>query len=218
MAKEAITMTQGFASWGFRMAANPNELEVVRDNRTFNSLTKKKRFAAVLLCILFACSYYVIEFTRIESSHPISIIWTLPATLSNQLLGPKSMIWIELIFLPLFPLSIVWEMFYSGTVNLKCNRDTIWTTRIVCGKVRRILSFPKKDATRFQYVNGFNPLNGRSGYLSFFVGERLIKCLPGLKCVEAQLILKELERMGFDVVSNSAMSGMVQIEQSRRRR
>ena len=87
---------------------------------------------------------------------------------------------------------------------------------MVCGKVRRVLTFPKKNVTRFQFVDGFNPLNGRSGHLSFFVGERSVECLPGLRCVEAQLILNELERMGFDVVSNPAMSGMVRMEQSRR--
>jgi hypothetical protein len=216
MAEEAITVMQGFASWGFRMAASPSELEVVRDNRTYDSLTKKKRFAAVLLCMLFACSFYVIEFSRIELSHPISIIWTLPATLNDQSLVLKSLIWMQLIFLPVLPLLIVWEMLYSGSVNLKCTRDTVQATRMVCGKVRRIFFFPKNEVTRFQYVDGFNPLNGRSGYLSFFVGERSIKCLPGLKCVEAQLVLNELERMGFDVVSNPAMSGMVQMEQSRR--
>jgi hypothetical protein len=218
MKNEAATVTQSFASRGFRMTTNPNELEVARDNRTFDSLTKKKRFAAVFLSLFFACIYYVIEFTRVESSHPISIIWMLPATLNNQSLIPLSMIWMELIVLPIFPLLIVWETLYSGTVNLKCTRDTIQTTRMVFGKVRRILSFPKSEVTRFQYVDGFNPLNGRSGYLSFFVGERLFKCLPGLKCVEAQLILNELERMGFDVVNNPAMSGMVQIERSRRQR
>jgi len=56
------------------------------------------------------------EFTRIELSHPISIIWTLPATLNNQPLGFKSMIWMELIVLPVFPLLIAWEMLYSGTL------------------------------------------------------------------------------------------------------
>lgn len=166
--------------------------------------------------MLFACSFYVIEFSRIELSHPISIIWTLPATLNDQSLVLKSLIWMQLIFLPVLPLLIVWEMLYSGSVNLKCTRDTVQATRMVCGKVRRIFFFPKNEVTRFQYVDGFNPLNGRSGYLSFFVGERSIKCLPGLKCVEAQLVLNELERMGFDVVSNPAMSGMVQMEQSRR--
>lgn len=202
MAKEATTVTQGFASWGFRMAASPSDLEVVRDNRTYDSLTKKKRFAAVLLCILFACSFYVIEFSRIELSHPTSIIWTLPATLNDQSLALKSLIWMQLIFLPLLPLLIVWEMLYSGTVNLKCTRDTVQVTRMVCGNVRRILSFSKNEVTRFQYVDGFNPFSGRSSYLCFSVGERSIKCLPGLKCVEAQLVLNELERMGFDVESN----------------
>jgi hypothetical protein len=216
MENVAATESGSLASWGFRITTSPCELEVVRDNRTYDSPTKKKRFAAVLLCILFACSYYVVEFSRIDLSHPISIIWTLPATLNDQSLGLKLLVWMQLIFLPVLPLLIVWEMLYSGSVNLKCTRDAVQLTRMVFGKVRRNLSFSKNDVTRFQYVDGFNPLNGRSGYLSFFVGERLIKCLPGLKCVEAQLILNELERLGFDVVSSPAMSGMVQMEQSRR--
>jgi hypothetical protein len=216
MESTATSESVSLASWGFRITTSPCELEVVRDTRTYDSPTKKKRFAAVLLCILFACGYYVVEFSRIDLSHPISIIWTLPATISDQSLGLKLLVWMQLIFLPVLPLLIVWEMLYSGAVNLKCTRDTVQTTRMVFGKVRRILSFPKNDVTRFEYVDGFNPLNGRSGYLSFFVGERIIKCLPGLKCVEAKLILNELERMGFDVVSNPALATMVQIEQSRR--
>jgi hypothetical protein len=105
---------------------------------------------------------------------------------------------------------------YSGAVNLSCTQDEVQATWIRFGKVKRVLSFPKNEVTRFQYVDGFNPFSGRSSYLCFSVGERSVKCLPGLKCVEAQLILNELERMGFDVVNNPAMSGMVQMEQSRR--
>jgi hypothetical protein len=203
MAKEATTVTQSFASSGFRMTASPSELEVVRDNRTYDSLTKKKRFAAVFLCLFFACVYYVIEFTRMESSHPISIIWTLPATLNNQPLISKSMIWMELIVLPVFPLLIVWEILYSGTVNLKCTQDSVQITRLVWGKVRRVLSFPKSKVARFEYVEGMKLSSARSSYLRFFAGERMIKCLPGLKCTQAQLILNELERVGFDVLRDS---------------
>jgi hypothetical protein len=90
------------------------------------------------------------------------------------------------------PLIIALGVLYSGAVNLTCTRDEVQATWIRFGKVKRILTF--------------------------LAGGKLVKCLPGLKCVEAQLILNELERMGFDVVRDPEMPTMVQVEQSRRKR
>ena len=138
----------------------------------------------------------------------------LPRLLDGQLLGLKSLIWTQLIVIPAIPLLVVLEMLNSGSVNLKCTQYAIQTTRVVHGKARKTFSFPVNEVTQFQYVEEPNPFNGRSRYLSFVAGGKLIKCLTGLKRAEAKLILNELDRMGFDVVRTPAMSITVQGEQS----
>ncbi|MGA9669771.1 MAG: hypothetical protein WBQ94_11205, partial [Terracidiphilus sp.] len=178
---------------GFRVVIAPREIEVTRDKKTFDPSTRKTRLAILLFGVIVSCLMLIGQFIRIDVSRPVPIAWA-PHAFPFSFPG---------CFLPL---TLALGVLYSGTVNLSCTQDKVQTTWIRFGKVRRILSFPKNEVTRFQYVDGLNPFGGRSSYLCFSVGERIIKCLPGLKCVEAKLILNELERMGFDVVSNPALA------------
>jgi hypothetical protein len=203
MMKHEAAAIQTVGAGGFRVVISPREIEVIRDKKTFDSSTRKKRLAILLSGVIVSCLMLIGQFIRIDIAHPLPVAW---ATHTFPWVSPGC-------FLPLI---IALGVLYSGAVNLSCTQDEVQATWIRFGKVKRVLSFPKNEVTRFQYVDGFNPFSGRSSYLCFSVGERSVKCLPGLKCVEAQLILNELERMGFDVVNNPAMSGMVQMEQSRR--
>jgi hypothetical protein len=203
MTNHEAAEVQTIDAGGFRVVKAPRKIEVIRDKKTFDSSTRNTRLAILLSGVIVSCLMLFGQFIRVDVSRPVQVAWeqhTFPFSLFGCFL----------------PLTLALGVLYSGTVNLSCTQDKVQTTWMRLGKVKRVLSFPKNEVTRFQYVDGFNPFSGRSSYLCFSVGERLIKCLPGLKCVEAQLILNELERMGFDVVSNPAMSGMVQMEQSRR--
>jgi hypothetical protein len=141
------------------------------------------------------------QFIRIDISRLAPVSWAPPAF---PFLSPGC-------FLPLI---IALGVLYSGTVNLSCTQDKVQTTWIRLGKVKRVLSFSKADVTQFQYSDLFNPLSGRSSYLSFLVGGKIVKCLPGLKQTEAKMILNALRQIGYDVVNEPQPADTAEIEKS----
>jgi hypothetical protein len=129
------------------------------------------------------------QFIRIDFSRPAPVAW---APHAFPFVSPAS-------FLPLL---IALGVLYAGTVNLSCTQEKVQTTWMRFGKVKRVLSFSKADVTQFQYSGASNPLIGRAGYLSFLVKGETVKCLPGLKPDEAQLILNLLREIGYHVVDD----------------
>jgi hypothetical protein len=67
-----------------------------------------------------------------------------------------------------------------------------------------------------QYVAESVPLIGSPGLLCLSIGNRQVNVLPGLKCVEAMLILEELEQLGFDVVRDPETVTRAELEGRRR--
>jgi hypothetical protein len=204
MSNSEVGEVRTIAAGGFRIVKGTERIEVVRDKEAFDSSTRKKRLAIFLSGIIASSLMLIGQFIRIDIAHPVPVAW---ATHIFPWVSPGC-------FLPLI---IALGVLYSGAVNLSCTRDTVQATWIRFGKVRRVLSFQGAEVKQVRYVAGSNPFSGRADYLSFLAGGKLVKCLFGLKSVEAQLILNELERMGFDVVRDPEMSTMVQVEQSRRK-
>lgn len=78
-------------------------------------------------------------------------------------------------------------------------------------------SFQKLDVKQVEFAAvGFSKYGTITG-LAFRDNGGRVKILRGLRSVEAQKILMEIRRLGFDIVSDPAMQMMVEIEQSRRK-
>jgi hypothetical protein len=104
----------------------------------------------------------------------------------------------------------------GGRQVLRCTRTRIEIVDIDFGRVwrRRFFSRSKIDEIVFG-APGFR-LGSRRGMSFVAAGDR-VRVLPGLKAPEAQRVLKEMKRLGFDVVSDPHLLRMVELEQTRRK-
>lgn len=82
-----------------------------------------------------------------------------------------------------------------------------WQKRAFVKEEIDAISFGAVSVTRYGAVNG----------LKFNVHRKEIKALRRLKAVEAQRVLEELRRFGFDVVIDPAIRMVIEIEQARDR-
>jgi len=200
-----INMTETLAAWGFRIAMSPDELTVTRDVRAYNSTIRMRR--AVILFSGIALSLVVFYGKFIRSGVGTGL---LPPTLE------RSLGWIPSLLLSMLPLILAADILYPDTNNLRCTREHVEVTRLLFGKVRNTLSFSTVDVKQVRYVDSFGFLLGPPARLEFQAGGKQVKCLQGLKCVEAQRILDEFERMGFDIVRDPRMPVMLEMERSLR--
>jgi hypothetical protein len=200
MENGTVSELKEFSGWGFRISISPSELIAVRDNRTYDLKTKRKRWTILFFFLVFSFASYIGEFLRIGLSHQISITWMFPEILNSQSFVARSMTWTILLFSPVWPLVVVWEVLYPRRANLRCTEEVIEVTRTVRGVIRSIYSFRKENVKRIYFDSGYLPWQG---HLAFSVNNRQIKCLTGIKCMEAQQILDALAHMGFDVVRAS---------------
>lgn len=90
--------------------------------------------------------------------------------------------------------------------------------RVVCSKVRGTRSFPRECVKRIRFGQvAYSRYGGTTG-LIFTVDGKQEKILYGLECIEAQKILDELQRLGYDIVRDVGMRMMVEMAESRRKR
>lgn len=203
---------------GFRIVKGAAGIEVVRDNTTFSSSTLKKRTAVFLCGVMASCLMFAVLFIRIGTSPQLTVAWAPPHFPSDQSIVISVLIAASRLSLPFWPLLIVSVALYSGTINLNCTRESVQTTWKRFGKVKRILFYPRAEVKRFQYSGAPNPLNGRSGYLGFVANGKVVKCLPGIKSVEAQLVLVALKQMGYDVACDPQLENEARVESSWRKK
>lgn len=120
------------------------------------------------------------------------------------------------IFLLLLLGASVFRYLFVGVHNLRCTRENLEVIDIFYGRTRRTRSYKRNDVsgTRFGAVSLSK--YGPTGGLIFEVAGSRIKALYGLRCVEAQKVLDELQRLGFDVCRDPGMPMMIEMDQSRR--
>jgi hypothetical protein len=107
--------------------------------------------------------------------------------------------------------------FFSSNNNLHCTRDKLDVIRVSCGRKNKIISYPEFEVKQIQFgVVTYSRYGGIGGLIFTSSGKR-IKLLRGLKCVEAQKILDELQRLGYEIVRDAGMPMMVEMELSRRK-
>jgi hypothetical protein len=119
------------------------------------------------------------------------------------------------LFLTILLAIAVLQYLFGGVHNLRCTRESLDVVDIVHGRIRRTRSFPQSEVKRVRFAAVSYSKYGAITGLVFTAAGKNIKTLYGLKCVEAQQILYEIQRLGYDVEHDVAMPMMVEMEQSR---
>ena len=205
MAEADIDTTVNMASWGFRLTVQSNELTAKTDRRAYDSRTRKKRLLILFFGIVFSSVLYVGEIARLTSSSTELSSSNSPGISYISAVALKQMTRIFSLLWPSLPLLLVLQTLYPGEADLRCTTEAVQVTRMFWGRVMRVQSFPVADVRRVQYVTDASPWFGRPSCLGFLAAGKQVTCLLGLKCTEAQRILDELQRLGYDVVRNPEM-------------
>lgn len=120
------------------------------------------------------------------------------------------------IFLGVLLAAGIFRYLFVGVHNLRCTRENLEVIDVVCGQTERTWSYPRSDVKGIRFGTVSFSRYGSTGGLMFEVEGKRIKALYGLKCIEAQKILDELQRLGFDISQDVGMPMMIEMEQSRR--
>jgi hypothetical protein len=115
-------------------------------------------------------------------------------------------------------LAVAWVLaLLRGKVNLRCTREYLELTRVRRGRVLRVRSFLRTEVERIQFVDGSFFHSGARGSLGFIASGKKYEVLNCLLSVEAQKIIDECARLGYDVVRDIGMPMMIEMERSRRK-
>jgi len=111
----------------------------------------------------------------------------------------------------------VLRYFFFGVRNLRCTRENLEVIDVFRGRAKRTRSYRRGDVggIRFGSVS-FSRYGPTGGLISEVAGKR-INTLYGLRCIEAQKVLDELQRLGFNVCHDPGMPMMIEMEESRRK-
>lgn len=104
----------------------------------------------------------------------------------------------------------------SRAHNLRCTRETLEVIDIIHYQGSETRSFSRTEVKGICFGAVSYSKYGAICGLVFEAAGKKIKMLYGLKSPEAQKILGELERLGFDVIWDPGMPMMVEMETSRR--
>jgi hypothetical protein len=148
------------------------------------------------VCVAFSCTIYVVEFIRIDKGTQVA-----------------SIPWVLLSICAITPLFFALRALYPGPDGLVCTRDSVRITRTSRREARNVRVFQIADIKRLQYVAEIFPWFGAAGCLGFLAKGKQVTCLSGLKRIDVQMILAELQGMGYDVVSDPETIGGYQSEE-----
>jgi hypothetical protein len=105
---------------------------------------------------------------------------------------------------------------FSGHNDLHCTSERMDVIRMVRGQMKNKRTFLKESVMKIRFAlvrySQYSPTCG----LVFYVAGKKIKTLEGLESPEAQTILRELDRLGFDVVHDVGMPMMVEMALEKR--
>lgn len=120
------------------------------------------------------------------------------------------------IVLPTIFALLALRIYFTPDHNLQCDRDELKVVDVLHGKTGSILRYERSEVKGIRFGTVAISRYGGTGGLIFDAFGEQVKCLYALKCVEAQKILTELQRLGYDVTTDPGMPMMVEMEQSRR--
>lgn len=195
MAELVITEPKVIASGGFRIEVCPGELTVTRDRRAWKPVNRSSliRVLRVVLFAVLACSVLIQLLSGTTSSD------------LDRLTFPAAILLVGLIF-----------AMRKGDNNIHCTRDSLEVITLLKGKVKRRRAFPHQAVKKIRFgavsISRYSATCG----LIFEADGKKIKTLAGLESPEAQIILKELDSLGFDIVHDVGMPMMVEMALERR--
>jgi hypothetical protein len=105
---------------------------------------------------------------------------------------------------------------FGGRQILRCSRSRMEIVDVDLGRKWRRRIYARKHVEEFGFGGAGMTIGSRRG-LTFVADGTRIRIFPGLKAPEAQSILAELKRLGFDTVRDPEMVRMVELEQARRK-
>ncbi len=165
-------------------------IEISPDQLTVTESKEKGRYLSYLVSAVFIGYLIIVVLARPSS------FWVLLLVAAGGLWG--------------------WFKGVHGVHNVRCTRETVEVTDILPGRVKRT-SYARTEVKEVKFggvsVARYGAVNG----LIFEVENKSIQTLYGLRPIEAQRILEELKRMGFNVYSDPGMPMMVDIEKSLRK-
>jgi len=100
--------------------------------------------------------------------------------------------------------------------NMRCTHQVLEVIDVRRGRTVQTSSYSRAEVNGIKFGAVAYSRYGAQCGLIFEVAGKRIKMLYGLKCVEAQKILHELQNLGFDVCLDVGMPMMVEMELSRR--
>jgi hypothetical protein len=104
-----------------------------------------------------------------------------------------------------------------GIHDLRCTRDGLAVIDVFHGRKTKTRFFPRAEVRRVRFGAVSYSKYGATCGLIFTAADKSIKTLSGLKCIEAQEILDELQRLGYNVVHDPTMPMMIEMERARRK-
>jgi hypothetical protein len=104
----------------------------------------------------------------------------------------------------------------GGRQTLLCTRNRLELTDADFGRIWRRRAYTRKGIEEIAFRPPGFTIGARSG-LSYLVAGKRVKVFSGLRAPEAERILTELKRLGFDTVHDPQMLLLVEMEQTRRK-
>jgi len=195
MTETAIQNEALICSGGFHIEIHPDELTVTQDRTAFQPKKKTALGAIIKSVIAVFFIFYV-------------LIILLPR-ISDDLFGFVAAC--ALIIIP----GVAWSLFH-GVKNLHATCDLLEILQVTRGNVRNRWQYPKDSVKGICFAPVSYSRYGTTCGLVFKAQGKKVKILEGLESPEAKTILEQLERLGFDVVHDVAMSMMAEMALERR--
>ncbi len=183
------------SSGGFRIESSQSRLEVTKDRKAF-APTKHARLKLIVRALILAAFGFVILMDLAESD-------------TNR---------------KLFFIAVVGAIFLlrylfarrQAESKIVCTRNSLQVIHLSRGKVVETSTFPKDKVGPIKFAEFSASRSGANCGLLFVVEGRKVKVLSGLELVEADKILKELGRLGYQVVRDVGMPMAVEMALERR--
>lgn len=178
---------------GVRIDVRPDELTVTPDPKAWQK-KKSARWGRAFRFIVFGAFGLALLGRIAELNHPLEFLLTFGA---------------------LIGLSYSIAMF-AGQYAIHCTRDSFEVIKMVRGLERNRKTYPRMEIGQITYAPVSYSRYGAVNGIVFKAAGKKMKTLGGLDCPEAQTILKELDRLGFDVLHDVGMPMLVEMALERR--
>jgi hypothetical protein len=120
------------------------------------------------------------------------------------------------VYVLIFGPALIWG-WITGRNDLRCTRENLEVLNFARGKIRQTRVFPRTTVHRIRFGTVALSKYGSGNGLLFQAEGKTVKALTGLESPEAQTILREFERLGFNVEHDVGMPMMVEMALARRK-